>query len=180
MKQTEIASLLPGVFQRTLFPGHPLFAMLEVMEDLHAPAEQAFANLDLFFDPYRSPDRFVPFLADWVDLERLLVQSPEERAVTGTAPLPSGLGRLRDLIATAASLSRSRGTVRGLIRFLETATGVQGFQIDENVPGPDGQPKPFHMLIRAPAAAARFQIMIERIVEAEKPVYLTYELEFNP
>jgi phage tail-like protein len=180
MKQSEIAGLLPAVFQRTLFPGHPLAGFLAVMEALHAPAEEAFAKLDVFFDPYRCPDRFVPFLADWVDLERLLIQSPEERAMTGESPLPSGLGRLRDLIAAAAVLSTLRGTVRGLTRFLETATGVPGFEIDERVPGDDGQPKPFHMRIRAPAAAAHFRIMIERIVEAEKPVYVTYELEFSP
>ncbi len=180
MKQNEIAGLLPGVFQRTIFPGHPLAALLAVMEVLHAPAEQAFAGLDQFFDPYRAPDPFVSFLADWVDLERLLVQSPAERAVTGDAPLPSGLGRLRDLIAAAASLSQSRGTVHGLIRFLETATGVRGFEIDERPPGSDGQPRPFHMLVRAPAEAAPLRIMIERIIDAEKPAYVTYELEFSP
>ncbi len=65
------------------------------------------------------------------------------------------------------------------MRFLETATGSQGFEIDEQVPGPNGQPRPFHLLIRAPAQAARCATLVERIVEMEKPAYVTYELEFK-
>src|SRR5919199_4115110 len=104
MKQAEIAGLLPGIFQRTIFPDNPISALLAVMEELHQPAEDALEHLDAFFDPYRAPDRFVPFIAGWVDLERLLRQSPEQREITGATPLPSGLGRLRELIAAAARL----------------------------------------------------------------------------
>jgi len=51
MKPSEIARLLPGVFQRTIHPGSPLLALLEVMELLQAPAEEILENLDGFFDP---------------------------------------------------------------------------------------------------------------------------------
>ena len=38
---------------------------------------------------------------------------------------------LRELIAAAAQLSQWRGTAQGLQRFLETATGIEGFELDE-------------------------------------------------
>lgn len=178
MKRTEIEGLLPEVFQRTIHPGNPLFAILEVMEALHAPSEEILEHLDAFFDPYRTPDGFVPYLARWADLERLLVDSPEELSSTISPSFPSGLGRLRELIASTAFLSKWRGTAKGLLRFLETATGIQGYEIDEQVPGPDGQLRPFHLLIRAPTAVEQYRSLIERIVEMEKPAYVTYELVF--
>jgi hypothetical protein len=89
------------------------------------------------------------------------------------------LGRLRELIAQAAFLSQWRGTSRGLLRFLEAATGVQGFAIDEQVPGPDGLPRPFHLRVRAPQTTKPYSVLIERIIEIEKPAYVTYELAFE-
>jgi phage tail-like protein len=181
MKRTEIEHLLPGIFQRTIREGTPLFALLEVMEALPAPDEAVLDQLDAFFDPYRTPDAFVPFLASWVDLEWLLLEVPE--GFTSLAsPLPSGMGRLRELVAAAAFLAQWRGTAKGLIRFLETATGVQGFAIEEQVLGSDGQIKPFHIRVRAPQETAPYRVMIERIIESEKPAYVTYELQImgNP
>src|SRR5947207_305395 len=134
MKRTDIEQLLPGVFQRTVQQGTPLLALLEVMEVLQAADEAVLAQLDAFFDPYRTPDAFVPFLAGWVDLEQLLLEVPEEFTAV-IPPLPSGIGRLRELVATATFLAQWRGTAKGLLRFLETATGIQGFAIDEQVPG---------------------------------------------
>lgn len=177
MKQAEIASLLPGIFQRTLQPNSVLAALLAIMEVMHAPSEDVLQNLDGFFDPYRTPDHFVAYLSGWVDLERLLVESPEERAMTEVSPLPTGLGRLRELVAAAAYLSQWRGTRKGLQRFLETAIGIAGFEIDEQVTV-EGLPKPFHIRIRAPQGSAPFRVLIEHIIEQEKPAYVTYELVF--
>ncbi len=51
MKRTEIEQMLPGIFQRTVQEGTPLFALLEVMEALPAPDEAVLDQLDAFFDP---------------------------------------------------------------------------------------------------------------------------------
>ena len=63
MKRTEIEGLFPAIFQRTLRPATPLYALLEVMEGLHTPSEEALENLDAAFDPHRTPEAFVAVLA---------------------------------------------------------------------------------------------------------------------
>jgi phage tail-like protein len=163
MKSAEILRLLPGVFQRTARAGSPLAALLAAMEALHAPSEAVLAELDALFDPRRAPERFVPFLARWVDLD---------------LPVTTGLGRLRELVAAGVELSRWRGTARGLRLFLSTATGRQDFVVDERVSGPEDLPRPFHLRVSAPAELAPHRLMLERIIELEKPAYVTYELHF--
>src|SRR5688572_27926630 len=121
MRSPDIQRLLPGVFQRTVQPGAPLAALLEVMEALHAPSEAVLAQLEAHFDPRRAPERFVPFLARWVGMD---------------LPVTTGLGRLRELVAAAVEISRWRGTARGLRLFLTTATGRTDFEVEEVVPGP--------------------------------------------
>ncbi len=181
MKRADIEQLLPEIFRRTLVPGRveptPLAAFLDAMETLHAPDDALLAALDTYFDPYRAPDRFVPYLAGWVDLGDLWVENPLEFTAETLPPFPGGVGRLRDLIASAAYLSSWRGTARGLLAFLETATGLTGFAIDEQVADDEQQPIPFHIRVRAPQAAAAYRLLIERIIAKEKPAYVTFELQ---
>jgi phage tail-like protein len=172
MRRAEIERLLPDVFQRTLAPESLLAALLDVMADQHEPAEAALERLDATFDPRRTADRFVPFLAYWVDLGRL-----SEPGAGGAMPptsgpqITTGLGRLRELVAVGAYLSQWRGTAKGLRLFLETATGIGGFELQE---------ASFHLRVTAPEAARPHRALIERIVESEKPAYVTYELHFGP
>ena len=180
MKRSEIAQLLPAIFQQTLSEGNPLTALLEVMEVLQAPSETVLQRLDTFFDPRRTPDAFVPYLAHWADLTRLFDDTPNFKdGRVRASSLVSGLGRLRELIAHAAYLSQWRGTRKGLLLFLQTATGAADFDIRENV-NLEGQPKPFHISVWAPHESVQYKRLIERIVELEKPAYVTYELSFAP
>lgn len=173
MKRSELEALLPEVFQRTLRSGSLLGGLLDVMETLHNPDEQILAEVDAYFDPYRAPERFVPFLARWVDLDRVMDAAPYDDPASAW---PAGLAQLRALIAAAAELARWSGTARGLVRFLALATGVDGFTVDEQVLGPDQRPRPFHIAVRVPAGAEGYRALIVRIVEAEKPAYVTYDL----
>ncbi len=116
------------------------------------------------------------YLAGWVALDDLWVSNPQEFTAQTLPPFPSGVGRLRELVAASVYLSRWRGTARGLLTFLETATGVQGFTIDEQVPDADDEPIPFHIRVHVPQAAGAFRTLIERIVIKEKPAYVTYEI----
>jgi len=178
MRQAEIARLLPEVFQRTLEPGAALSAWLAVMEDLHAPSEAVLATLETHFDPWQAAERLLPMLADWVDLTRFMGHTAV--ADGGSQDLIStGNGRLRELIASALALSQLRGTRLGLQRFVEIATGLTGFEITENARSGDGEPKPFHISVYAPPAASEHESLIRRIVEQEKPAYVTCALFFG-
>src|SRR5574341_2267177 len=138
MRSDEIARLLPDVYQYALSeavpgvnePDRRLMAALAAMEVLHAPSERVLDDLDRFVDARRTPERFVPYLATWVDLDWLLHPAAED--VT-PGSLASGVGPLRELIAAASDLARWRGTARGLVGFLDTATGIPGFQVEEGV-----------------------------------------------
>ena len=87
---------------------------------------------------------------------------------------------MRELVASAVELSQWRGTARGLLRFMEVATGVKGFRIEERVPDAAGRPRAFHIQVIAPAAVEPHRPMLERIVELEKPAYVTYGSRFEP
>jgi len=178
VKKGQIKRLLPSVFQRAVQRGNPLYAILDVMETMHAPSESALDHLDVTFNPNRAPDGFVPYLASWVDLE-VLLDVPHSEGPSSTPSLSTGLGRLRELVVGAATLSHWRGTHKGLCRFLETATGAAGFKVDEQVRGKDGKVKPFHLRVTAPKGLVQHRKLIERIIELEKPAYVTYELDFG-
>ena len=175
MKQDEIKNFLPAVFQRTVHAGNPLATLLGVMEMLHAPSEKILENVDRFFDARRAPDEFVPFLAHWVNLDRIFLMTEN---IDLDSPLMPKIGHLRELVANATYLSQWRGTKKGLLLFLRTATGVKDFEIEERVKDDDGQVQPFHLKIRAPQRTEAQAELIKRIIESEKPVHLTYELEF--
>lgn len=168
MKREDIETLLPGIYQCS--PGSPLDAVLEVAARLPQPVEDLLATVEQLFDPRRTPEAMLPFLARWLDLDRFLVT----RGSDGEAVLPTGAGHLRELCAMAAELSQERGTRRGLLRFLEVATGCLGFRIEENIDR-DGQARPFHILVTAPAQTRDHEALIHAIVNYEKPAYVTYE-----
>lgn len=162
MKADKIEELLPWVFQRTLAQkDNPMHGFIHVMEQLHEPTEAAFADLHSYFNPYTTPERFLPFLAKMLDLDFYLMPLPPY--------LPTGINNLRNLVAQAIDLNQERGTNKGLERFLETATGINGFAIRE-------AKKPFHLQIRLPEAAKPYREFVEKIIRRERPAYTTFEL----
>ena len=146
------------------------------MEQLHAPSEAALDHLEEFFDARRAPEAFVPYLSWWVDLGWLLLENPDA-ADAPLRPYPAGLGRLREVAASAAALAKWRGTRRGLIGLLEAATGHTGFRIVEDLRDADGRPRPFCIQVHAPKAAERHLDLIRRIAEHEKPAHVVLDPE---
>jgi len=177
MKPERIKRLLPAVYRRTAAPGTPIAAIVDVMSDLHAPAERALRSLPSTLNPRQTDEAFVPFLASWVDLGAL-IQNAGIAGVAGSSrasePFPAGLGRLRELAACGALLSHWRGTGKGLLLFLKIATGDAGWMVEENVSS--GGFRPFHLRITVPASAASQLRLVRQIVELEKPAHVTYEL----
>ena len=190
MDRARIARLLPETYQSAIPPEippsdptalvrkKPLAATLEVMEMLQAPAENALATLDAHIDPLRAPPSFALMLARWLDLDRYLDWTGG-RPGEGAPRYAAGLGRLRLLCLEAAELARWRGTRRTLERILTVATGVSGYAVEENPPGPKGVARSFHLRVVAPAAAQPLADLVRRIVDEERPAYTTYEIEFS-
>ncbi len=182
MKRSEIELLLPEIFRLTLDSesSRLLGGMLDVMQALLEPSEQVLDSLAAFFDPYQAPKRFVHYLAGWVDLDPFWVQDPENFEDIAQIPeFPGGLDQLRVLIARAAYLSKWRGTQKGMIAFLETATGVHGYRIDEQITDAEGTVIPFHIVVHVPHEAADCRSLIERIVRLEKPAYVTADIQME-
>ena len=163
-KRAQIEPLLPAVFREALARSPALDAMLDVMIGLQAPSETALGRLPERFDPRRTPDAWVPFLATWVGLDLEFA--------------PALGGRMRELVAASVKLAQLRGTRQGLIQTLEIATGVQGFAVAENI-GAGGAPEPFSIVVQAPAAARPYETLIERIVAREKPAYVKHRVEYS-
>ena len=177
MEAQRIARFLPEIYQSAVAPGSPLAAILAVMEAMHAPAEAALWQIDSYIDPVRAPDSFALMLASWLDLDRYLDWTGG-REGAGQPRYAAGLGHLRTLSALAAHLVRWRGTRHGLERFLVVATGISGFIVEQNPPDARGVPRPFHIRVHAPASAQRVADLVRRIVDEERPVYVTYEIQF--
>jgi phage tail-like protein len=170
MNQDGIKNLLPAMFRQASREGGPLSSIFGVMEALHEKTETTLSELDRVFAPLRTDDPFVPFLSKWVDLDWIIGDADG-------GPSPIDTACFRELIAIAWYLSQWRGTARGLLLFLETATGVQGFAVSENITDEKGHPLPFHIEIAVPKDAGGMIHLIERIVENEKPAYVTYSLK---
>ncbi len=167
MKPDEIERLLPWVFQRTLNnEDNPLHGFIQVMSGLHEPVEEAFGDLHDYFNPYQTPERFLPFLARMVNVHHYLSDEPPY--------LASGTHHLRNLIARAVPLSSERGTRQGLEAFLEIATGIDKIRVRES------RRKPFHLEVHLPQEAKVYTRLIDSIMRYERPAYTTYELIQEP
>ena len=179
MKRTQIEQLLPEVYQRAAASEPLLGVLLQLMEDLHARAEDRLDHLEEIFDPRRTDDRFVPYLASWLDLTHVfpsVVRSNGRRSSeVDSIPLP----RLRELTAGFARLSRWRGSRRGLLQFLTLATGSTDFRIQENVTKA-GHQRAFHFVVVAPDELRPQRELLEAIISAAKPAFATSELAFEP
>jgi phage tail-like protein len=173
VKREAIVERLPDVFkQAATGERNPLAAVLGVMEELHARDEEILAGFGRYVDPRRMPDEFVTYLATWVDYGWLLLDPPENPYADVERPFAGGLGRLRELVASAASESKWRGTSAGLVRMLERATGVQGYHVEETVTDKSGRQLPFHVRVIVPRQAEQYLDLVRRIVQHEKPAHV--------
>ncbi len=158
MKPDEIRNLLPWVMQQATEQHGGYAALLEVMAALHEPAEETLREIHAFFEPAKTPARFLPYLAGWLDYD----WAPDDSADDLTR-------RGRRLMEQYLPLTRSRGTVHGLKQFLRIAVGVDGIEIEEDAAR-------HHVTVCVPTVDKATEAAIRRIVEREKPAHLTFEL----
>lgn len=175
MEPSDVLRLMPSVFQRAATPGSPTELLVQEIATAFTPIER---HLERFPKSLRSDTasaEFVYALARMVDLDRFFVESVAGAAGDAhkSPEFAAGVERLRRLIEAAPQLSRLRGTGEGLDLFLEAATGVEGFEIEE------ATDRPFHMHVTAPASTQGLERLIRRIIAAEKPAYVTFTLDFD-
>ncbi len=169
---------LPALYEQDELMGR--FLML--FESMLQPIESRIAHLPLYFDPQMAPAEFLPWLGSWLGLV-LDERWPEARR--------------RELIRSAVTLYRRRGTRRGLLEYLR----LLGEEVDivehfgdglrlgsgatlgpHAVLGKGGSPHRFTVIMHLPQSLSQEEeperVRIARsIIEAEKPVHTEYELQ---
>ena len=164
MARTQLRDSLPQVISSGAEVG-PLAALLGAADGMHQPVGEVLDHLELWFHPLSAPDPMVCYLASWVDLDWLtLPESP----IRARSTLPGGTGPLRDLLGLSAELASTRGTVGGIIRFLEVATRRTGFTVEDA-----GE---FHLRVHLPPGAEGLVATVARILAASKPAHVTAEV----
>jgi phage tail-like protein len=186
--QGRYLDYLPAFYREDELMGR--FLML--FESFWAPIEGQIDHLPFYFDPQMTPSDFLPWLASWLDLA-LDEHWPEERR--------------RQLIGSAASLYRKRGTKRGLQEYLEIYAGgkvqiiehrANNLRLDPEAKlgsgialGMDNVPHSFTVILRLPPISSpgrkrekeRQELerrrRIEAIIEAEKPAHTSYNLQLE-
>ena len=189
--------LLPAIFSDGLdedrFLGRFLLAFEQVLTGLPADAfvghepepreglEQTIAALHELFDPARTREEFLPWLAQWVALGlRADWTGPQKRA----------------FLAKVVPLYRRRGTGDNLAELLSiytgltpVITGVEDTELQIGVHstiGLDAQiggsvPHRFRVTLTLPGADAerlrRQQQIASALIELQKPAHTSYELE---
>ncbi len=153
------------------FLGRFLFIFQEVLDEL----EDVLGQIHNYFDPLLAPDRLLPFLAFWVDLQFEPGWPVEMR---------------RKLVRQALDLYRWRGTKRGLQKYIELYTGAVP-EIEEEMAsmslGPGavlgwntilggGKNYNFTVTIRTERPELVDLGVVRGIIEREKPAFCTYEL----
>ena len=159
--QGRYVKFLPALYQEDELMGR--FLML--FESFWSPITSQINQMDVYFDPKLTQAELLPWLASWIGLA-LDERWPEDRR--------------RQLLSSAVTLFRRRGTKRGLQDYLETFTGVRPVIIEHGANnlrlgrdarlgpsialGTSNQPHTFQVSLTLPpvAAAANGQGEAER------------------
>jgi phage tail-like protein len=166
---------LPSLYQGDDFLGR----FLRIFEDIIAPIERTIDNVGDSLDPELAPEEFLPWLSSWIGVDLDENWPPAMQ---------------RELIASAATLYRWRGTRRGLREHLRIYTGFSplivenftGLRLGQDaVLGVNARlgtyhPHCFYVTAIAAQPASLDERILRRIVEAEKPANTGYLLEVQP
>lgn len=168
MARTWLRDSLPQVIAAGADTG-PLAALLAAADGMHQPVGAVLDHLETWFDPLGAPEDMVAYLASWVDLDWLTLPESPTRA---RSTLPGGSAPLRDLLVLSAQLAAARGTVGGIVSFLEVATRRTGFALEDA--------GDFHLRVLLPPDGAGLADTVARIVAATKPAHVTAEVVAAP
>ncbi|MBE2220111.1 MAG: phage tail protein I [Anaerolineae bacterium] len=148
---------LPEIYRTTGETFIPRF--LALLESILAPVEWTGDNFDLFLDAKSSPVGFLPWLANWYELDF-------DPTWSETA--------MRTVLQEAHLIYRRRGTAWAMQRLLEIYTGTS-VQIEDN----NDNMEDFTFSVRIAASSkAVNRTAIEDLINANKPAHTSYDLMF--
>ncbi len=145
---------LPGLYQSDPFLGR----FLRIFEDVLGPIERTVANLPYYVDAAVAPADMLAWLGSWLAIA-VDDRWPEERR--------------RELIQSAASLYRWRGTRRGLSQFIKLYTGIEP-EIEEL--NGTGEPFKFRVQLSLPATVTVDEDLLRAVIRIEKPAWSAFDL----
>ncbi|MFE7976536.1 phage tail protein [Streptomyces shenzhenensis] len=160
---------LPAVYLDQPFTERFLSALDEVL----APVLLTLDNLPAHLDPRTAPEDLLAWLAEWV-----AVEADPERPVD----------RRRALVGGAVARHRVRGTRHGLAAAVRMETGIEP-EIDESgatswsgepgsaLPGSAGAWVRVRLRVADEAAVAPTRVRLERLMAAEVPAHVAYEVD---
>ncbi|HEY2748325.1 MAG TPA: phage tail protein I [Polyangia bacterium] len=176
---------LPSIYQRADINGRNFYRdFLWIVQHLFGSIEEILDVIHQYFDPYESPEKYLPWLASW-------------SAMILEEDWP--LAKKRRLIRKAIELYRIRGTVKGIKLFISLFTGhepdikenqwpFRGWRIGESSEiGTDSVVLPpvnlaHTFIVEMPVSykdvSPEAVIRIHEIIQMEKPANTQYYLRF--
>ena len=150
----KLIDYLPGMYQNE-FTSH----FLALFESILFPIEWNVDNFDIFLDPNTTPSEFMPWLMNWFQISVDSTWSDTQR---------------RKLLENAHQIFARRGTRWALARTLEIYIGDPPEIIDDTEDLP-----PYTFKVKLPVNRRRVnQELVEQLINANKPAYTTYSLEY--
>jgi len=133
---------------------------LALFESILTPIAWNIDNFDLFLNPGSAPEDFLPWLASW----HVITFSPDWNE-----------SQRRMFLKDAYQIYSLRGTKWSMGHILEIYTGTVPEIIEFQ--GSNA----FEFTIKFPFPAKQVNsVLLEQIINAHKPVYTSYKLEFSP
>ncbi|MFC4496797.1 phage tail protein [Streptomyces ovatisporus] len=151
-----------------------LHRFLGALDEVLAPVLLTLDNLPAHLHPVTAPDDFVAWLASWVSVE-----VDEERPVT----------QRRAVVSGAVVRHRRRGTKEGLAAAVRVETGIEPeitesgvctWSTDPHAALPGDGPPWVRVRLRAPEPDRVDRAGLEKLITAEVPAHVGYELEILP
>lgn len=163
----DLWSALPSLYQEDELAGR----FLSGLDDVLAPVFCTLDNLEAYFDAQLTPVDFLEWLSGWVGV-----------VLDESWPLE----RRRNLVAQAAELYLSKGTMWGLAALVALYAGVEPEVADSGgaawspVPGGNLPGSPEYRVtirLRVPKGSQLDRGHLERIVAAGKPAHVVHEIQ---
>ena len=145
--------------------------LTEVFDDAFAPILSTIDNLDVYLDPWLTPEDFLVWLAGWV------AASLDENWT---------VERQRAFVARSASFHRRRGTTIGLAEHVRALTDSEVEIVDNGAvawsqvaaSSLPGSPVPYLTVRVMASAGADFDVTgLDAIVAVAKPAHVPHTLE---